>query len=304
MVGMYLLAPSLAMVSVLPFVGSFAAPIQPEATMHAKPRLIAEHNGVHSGGKTWLGLTFDIDDHWHIYWDGDGDTGQPVKAEFTLPPGCKVSEIVWPTPKRQILAETILDYVYEDRVTLLVELETPESLKPGSILKIEAMLKWMECSEECLPQKATVSLELPVTSPSQEPAKSAHALRFEETRRRLPRSVGESAKAVRSKWHDGTLSFTVPGAKGLIFYPHRTSARLANALEQADVKKDRMDLEIESGGGDRVIGILEVVRPFAAGDTKGAKPLSEFFAIDESRARPPAAPATRPAEKPSNESNK
>src|SRR5688572_18780783 len=108
MVGMYLLSPSLAAVSVLSVVGSFTSPNQPlspESAPHAKPRLIAEHISVRPASKTWLGLTFDIDDHWHIYWDGDGDTGQPVKAEFTLPPGCKISEIVWPTPKRQILAE-------------------------------------------------------------------------------------------------------------------------------------------------------------------------------------------------------
>jgi DsbC/DsbD-like thiol-disulfide interchange protein len=303
MVGMYLLTPSLAVVSVLSVVGSSSPLNQPESapTPHAKPSLVAEHVAVRPSSKTWLGLTFDIDDHWHIYWDGDGDTGQPVKAEFTLPPGCKVGEIVWPTPKRQILAENILDYVYEGKVTLLVELETPESVEPGSVLKIAAQLKWMECSEECWPQTATVSLELPVTSNSDKPGKSRHAPRFEETRRRAPRSVEETARVVRSEWRGDTLLFSVPDAERLIFYPHRTSARLANALEQADVTKNRMELEIESDKTDRVIGILEVRRNDV--HTKGGTK-SEYFTIDQSRRGSGAESVSGTAEKATNESHK
>jgi hypothetical protein len=74
----------------------------------------------------------------------------------------------------------------------------------------------------------------------------------------------------------------VPDASGLIFYPHRTSAHLANALEQGVSKKDRIDLDIEAGKGERVVGILEVLgkRGDDKADKNAAKPSSEFYAID------------------------
>lgn len=258
---------------------------------HAKPKLIAEHTAVRPGTKTWIGISFEIDDHWHIYWDGDGDTGQPVKAKFTLPPGCTVGEIVWPSPKRQVLVDTILDYIYEDKVTLLVPLEVADTVKPGGKLKIKATLDWMECSEECLPRKAEVTLDLAVVAASegdQQVQKSPHAPRFEETRKRVPRSVEESAKVVQTEWGRGTLSLTVPGAKSLIFYPHRTSARLSDALQQATAKKDRLDLDIEPDPSKRVRGILEVVR------TIGDNPVSDFYTIEVPLSKPDAA-ANQPA---------
>jgi DsbC/DsbD-like thiol-disulfide interchange protein len=289
MLGISLLAPSLAAMCTL-FVPATSS--QPAAEPHAKPRLIAEHSGVRPGGKIWLGITFDIDPHWHIYWDGDGDTGQPVEAKFTLPPGCKVNEIVWPTPKRQVLSDIILDYVYEDRVTLLVQLETPKTASPGGALAISAALKWMECSEECLPRKASVALSVPVVPGSEGVTKSSDAQRFEEARSRIPQPVEETRKVVQTQWSGDTLSLTVPGAAGLIFYPHRTTSRLANALEQGVSKIDRMDLKVQPGKGDRVVGILEVLGKRGDDSRNAAKPQSRFYAIDVPRAAPGGADST------------
>jgi DsbC/DsbD-like thiol-disulfide interchange protein len=285
--------PIAALVSVI--LGA-AAPesAQPAPATHAKPRLISEHAALVPGKTNWLGLTFDIDDTWHIYWDGAGDTGQPVKAVFVLPPGFKAGEIIWPTPKRYVLDGYVLDYIYENRVTLLVPLEVPADSKIGEDVKIRATVSWMECSEECRPGKAELSIQLPIASSEANASKSAEAGRFDDTRKRLPRPVEETARNVRSTWQGDRLTFAVQGASSLVFHPHRTSAPLADAMKQGEVKGDRMTLDLTPGGGSRVRGILEVIRT----DAKGKKSTTpESYTIDLPRDTTGAAapkPTTHP----------
>lgn len=250
----------------------------PGGATHAKPGLISEFKTLTPGETAWLGITFDIDPEWHIYWDGQGDTGQPVKAVFTVPAGFEVGELVWLAPKRYVVADFALDYVYEGRVTLLAPLKVPEEAKPGEKVTIAAKLDWMECSEECRPGRATVSLEIPVAATGEEREKTPDATRFEDSRRLLPRSVEETAKIVQTSWKGSTLSIVVPGASRLSFFPHRTSAPLVNAMEQGESASDRLTLDIDGVAADsdrRVVGILEVTRSAAKG-----KPRVEYFQVD------------------------
>jgi hypothetical protein len=73
----------------------------------------------------------------------------------------------------------------------------------------------------------------------------------------------------------------------MIFYPHRTSARLLDALNQGDAKKDSLDLTLDTGVGsggpertNRVRGILEAVR--VTKDTSTGT-TSEFYTVDLER---------------------
>lgn len=272
---------------------AFDASRQPDAPAHAKPRLITENKSLVSGDTAWLGITFDIDDEWHIYWDGAGDTGQPVKAEFTLPQGYKVGEIVWPTPKRYIVADFALDYIYERSVTLLVPLYVPKDAKPGDVAAIRAKVSWMECSEECRPGSAVVAIHVPVAA-SASVTKSPESSRFEETRRRTPRPVEETAQAVRFSWDRDTLTMNVPSATKLIFYPHRTSAALTDPMSQGEATSDRIAIQIDADSENRVVGILEAVQPDAKGKSR-----SDYYQIDIPRsasaaAEPPGKSAGKP----------
>lgn len=252
---------------------------QPAGAPHAKPTLIAETTTLVPGETAWLGISFTIDDEWHIYWDGKGDTGQPVKAKFTAPPGFEVGEIVWPAPKRYVIADFALDYVYERKVTLLVPVKVPASAQPGQKVDFKAQVSWMECSEECRPGKADVAISLPVASAGESATKSPDAARFDETRKRIPRPVEETAKAVKSTWTADTVTLTVPEATGLYFYPHRTSISLADPMKEGLSKGSELKFGVVPGSGERLIGILEVVRPARPG-TKTEDAPREFYQVD------------------------
>lgn len=263
-------------------------PNQPDkGSFHAKPRLISERSSLVPGETAWIGLTFDIDPGWHTYWDGAGDTGQPVNAKFTLPEGYTVGEILWPTPERLVSPGEILDYVYEKRVTALISITVPMNAKTGDDISLSANLWWLECEDICIPRKADVTLSLPVAAAGATPDPTKDAPRFDEARKRVPRPVAEGKKAYRAEWVGDRLRIQAPGAVGIVFYPHVTSLPMSDALHEGMRKGDQLDMEFRPRDGARVLGILEVRRPDDRSKeetdterTTRARLISEFYTLD------------------------
>lgn len=237
---------------------------------HAKARLIAEHTTLAPGQTAYLGFTFDIDPGWHLYWDGAGDTGMPVHVEMTLPPGFRAGDLLWPAPKRHISPGDLLDYIYEERVTLLLPVAVPENAAPGEPITISASLDWLECKDYCLPGSARVEITLPIADAP--PEKSPDAKRFDEARRRLPRPLPETGSPVELTWDGTRLNIRAPGASSLAFYPKSASMPMVRPIQEGAADADSLSIEFEPRGEtDRAVGVLEVARP------KGPP---EIYAID------------------------
>ncbi|MEO1318875.1 MAG: protein-disulfide reductase DsbD domain-containing protein, partial [Pseudomonadota bacterium] len=80
-----------------------AAPsVAQEADEVSSVSLIAEQDTVRPGQTLLLGLHFELEDGWHIYWDGFNDTGFPPMVEWSLPEGVSVGPMLWPAPERYI----------------------------------------------------------------------------------------------------------------------------------------------------------------------------------------------------------
>jgi len=264
------------------------APSVAAAPEHARPRLLAEKSGVAPGSSIWVALTFDIDKGWHLYWDGQNDSGQPVKAEWTLPEGVTIDALQWPTPKRGVYPNDVIDYIYEHRVTALALVTVADTVKPDTKLKISAKLKWLVCEEQCIPGKGEVSLEIPVIATDASPADASHSKLFTEARKTIPRPAKDSEGVVTRSWKGNTLVLSVVGASGLVFYPDSKCAPLSDAISQGESKRGDMTIDFdphpiggasESKTGEaQVSGILEVRHP-------SPKP-AEYFII--SFPKPPA----------------
>lgn len=228
----------------------------------ARAKLIAEHAAVAPGQTAYLGVSFEIDAGWHIYWDGAGDTGMPVQVELQLPEGYTAGEILWPAPKRHVSPGDLLDYIYEDRVTLLVPVTVPADAKAGERVRISAQLDWLECKDYCLPGASEVELVLPVAPDAGE--KSADALRFDEARKRVPRPLptGEGA-GVEAAWKGDRLTVRAEGATAMSYYPKSGAARLVDPIRDGAGKGDTLSMEFEPGlgGQTRVAGVLEISYP-------------------------------------------
>ena len=60
--------------------------------------LAAGQAGVRHGGRVEVGVRFELDPDWHVYWRNSGDSGVPVGIEWELPAGVTAEMIAVGTP--------------------------------------------------------------------------------------------------------------------------------------------------------------------------------------------------------------
>lgn len=227
---------------------------------HARARLISEEGAFVPGAVAMVGVTFDIDPGWHLYWNGVNDTGFPITIDLTLPDGYRAMETLWPAPHRHVSEGEILDHIYEDRVTLLIPVVVPEGAAAGTSVTIKAGLEWLECAEGCIPGAAEVELVVPVVGTRSEALPSAEAARFKEARARLPKELPAPSRDVTWQWRGDTLTVRGAGAAGMWFYPRTGSAALAAPIADGATKGDRLALRLEPEQDPEtpLMGVLEI----------------------------------------------
>ena len=125
---------------------------------HARLSLISEQTAVGSGSQ-WIGLRFQLDPGWHIYWINPGDSGEPPKITWHLPAGINASDLQFPTPHR-IQDHGLTDYGYESEVVLLSKLTTAAG-SASNRDEIGAEVRYLICREVCVPARDHVSLTFP-----------------------------------------------------------------------------------------------------------------------------------------------
>ena len=123
-----------------------------------KIRVLPEKAMVEGGEKIWIATEQSITPEWHTYWKNPGDSGTPPLITWSLPDGFEISDIHWPTPHKMPYGP-LLNYGYEDKVILLQELKTPETLPEGPIT-LSADIEILVCKEECIPEYGTYTLTL------------------------------------------------------------------------------------------------------------------------------------------------
>jgi DsbC/DsbD-like thiol-disulfide interchange protein len=157
-----------------------------EAGSHGNIELISATKSIQPGRRFWVGLKFDLEPHWHIYWVNPGDSGEPPKLEWHLPPGFRAGPIEWPVPER-LANQSIVDYGYQGQVLLTVPIHPPVEAEAAEQM-LGATVRWLVCRELCIPAKADVVLSLPVENKAPTPDPRWREL-FDRTRARLPKPV-------------------------------------------------------------------------------------------------------------------
>ena len=152
---------------------------------HGTVDLVAENQWIAPGHQTYFGFKFQLEKAWHIYWINPGDSGEPPRVEWHLPAGLSAGEIEWPAPRR-LRTSTIVDFGYDDSVTLLAAVRASSALPTNQPGEIGAELKVLVCREICIPGKAQVSLTLPIKAMPPEPEARVSEL-FATARKSLPK---------------------------------------------------------------------------------------------------------------------
>ncbi len=172
----------------LPLLVLLAIPAPAAAQIDHAPkvvaRLIADRLAVAPGGTLTVALEEDIRPGWHTYWSNPGDAGAPTEIEWTLPPGWKAGAIQWPYPQR-VPVGPLMDYGYEGKIWLLVDLEVPADAKSGEQANLSAAVQWLVCREVCIPEDAVLSLTLFVDAKAA-PPDPISAAQFAAARAKIP----------------------------------------------------------------------------------------------------------------------
>jgi DsbC/DsbD-like thiol-disulfide interchange protein len=198
---------------------------------HGTIELISENRWIESGHSANLGLRFQLEKGWHIYWVNPGDSGQPPRVKWQLPKGLAVGEVEWPAPHRLGTA-TIVDYGYEGSVTLIVPVHADANSAAAPSAQISAQVSVLVCREMCVPGKAQLSLTLPVKSQPAAVDSNTEPL-FNATRASLPRPAPSAWKFSITESKDSFLLSASLGREvtQAVFYPLAES-QIDNAAPQ------------------------------------------------------------------------
>jgi thiol:disulfide interchange protein DsbD len=158
---------------------------QPVKTEHVTAELVAERSAVQPGQALRIGLRLQHIPHWHTYWRNPGDSGLPTTLSWTLPAGSQAGAIEWPAPKRLPIGP-LVNYGYEGELLLPLVYTPPADARPGSTLSLQAKATWLVCNDVCIPESATLALQMPVVSGGDSadavtPGITEHAALFERT---------------------------------------------------------------------------------------------------------------------------
>ena len=149
--------------------------------------LLADTSAIRPGHPFTVGVLLRAQPGWHTYGRVPGDSGFPTSIVWTLPPGFQAGEIQWPAPLQKTEPGNLKVNVYEGEVLLMVEIIPPKSIggdivsdlkkAGGDIIPdvkdagngvptvlLRAEVKWLACSDSCIPGSAELALALPVAS--------------------------------------------------------------------------------------------------------------------------------------------
>ena len=133
----------------------------PVETGHAKASLITNLQSS-SQESFYVGVRLEMQDGWHTYWENPGDSGSPFEAKWTTDAGVIIENVSWPTPQT-IPYPPLMTYGYEGDVVF--PFQVFRSLDT-ELTKISLDFDFLICADICIPEQATLTLDLTSASSS------------------------------------------------------------------------------------------------------------------------------------------
>jgi hypothetical protein len=115
-----------------------------------RARLVADATTLEPGSTFRVGVHFEIEDGWHIYWRYPGGAGLATAIDFELPEGFAVGPLQWPLPIAFVQSEGIPGYGYEGSVVLASEVEAPAAIDGSAPGSARAEVSWLACKAVCV----------------------------------------------------------------------------------------------------------------------------------------------------------
>ena len=155
------------------------APTGADGESKVRARLVTDAASVEPGSSFHLGVVFEIEPGWHIYWRNPGGAGLATEIRWKLPEGLDAGGLRWPLPVAFDQSEGIPGYGYQGGVMLAAEVRSDR--KVDSATEVGAAVSWLACREVCVLGSAELGGTLRDLAGANED--------FQRWQRELPRAV-------------------------------------------------------------------------------------------------------------------
>jgi len=154
------LAAALALL-VPPTVPADAATSATESSVAVEVALITAENWIAPGASSIsAGLAMSMTEGWKTYWRSPGEVGLPPEMDFSASDNVESFEILWPAPDR-FTAFGIQNFGYSGDVVLPVRISLE---RPGEAASLRTDVELLVCSDVCVPNDFTLSVDLPANA--------------------------------------------------------------------------------------------------------------------------------------------
>lgn len=160
---------------------SVAAPVW--ASNKAQVTLLSSVDAVVPGKPFEVGVRFEQEGEWHIYWQNSGDSGLAPNVHWSLPPGFVAADPLFPVPKMHVSPGDIITNILPGTPVLLITVTPPATFAESSV-KLSADVRYLICEKNCIQEEAAIDLTLPVRTSGE--AAVANEDVFKRARRALP----------------------------------------------------------------------------------------------------------------------
>ncbi|MDG4717545.1 MULTISPECIES: protein-disulfide reductase DsbD family protein [Thalassospira] len=126
----------------------------------ASVRLIGAQTHINGSDTLRLGLEFELQPDWKIYWRSAGDAGFPPQLDWAGSQNVGDAEILWPAPHRFSIfgLET---FGYKNHIILPIDVAIPDPDKP---VFVDLNVDYLVCSDICIPSSASFTLDIPTSA--------------------------------------------------------------------------------------------------------------------------------------------
>jgi len=146
-------------------------------TTHAKVSYIVSHLEMKPESEVTVGVRFQLEKDWHVYWKNPGDSGLPPKFKIKSSHPILVSKLHFPSPER-IYLPSLVNFGFHHEVVLYftVQLRDPKSVYTEP-LSLMVSGSWLVCKDACVPEKLSELVSIPITSETKVNNESESVLR-------------------------------------------------------------------------------------------------------------------------------
>ncbi|MFT5694040.1 MAG: thiol:disulfide interchange protein [Myxococcota bacterium] len=142
-----------------------------------------------------IGVLFELEEGWHLYWKNPGDTGLAPEIEIDAG-GAEVAALEWPTPLRFATPGTSLaSYGYSDRVLLASRVSNYNQTRHVTV-DVDLLL----CKDECIPFTFSLERERPNEGSRSTEQRENESQVFGQFRELIPKPAADIGLGVRAEF--------------------------------------------------------------------------------------------------------